>query len=68
MVSSHSYHNKLGGHGATMGIIGNGVEIQLNALRLRGIGISPSRALDMSRNPLLTISYLLRDEYKRFEV
>ena len=42
------------------GIMGGGEQILLSAVRLCGMGVPPSEALDMSGSPHLTIGYLLR--------
>ena len=41
-------------------ITGWGEKTPLSAVRLCGIGVPPSEALDMSGSPHLTIGYLLR--------
>ena len=42
------------------GITSGGEEIPLSVIRLCGMGIPPSEALDMSESLHLTIGYLLR--------
>ena len=42
------------------GVTGGGEETSLSAVRLCGMGVPPSEALDMSGSPHLTIGYLLR--------
>ena len=42
--------------------MGGGEEIPLSIIRLCGMRVPPSGALDMSGSPYLTIDYLLRDE------
>ena len=42
------------------GVTGGGDETPLSAVRLCGMEVPPSEALDMSGSPQLTIGYLLR--------
>ena len=49
------------------GITGGGEETPLSAVRLCGMGIPPSEALDMSGSLHLTIGYLLRIGYGDLE-
>ena len=44
------------------GVTGSGKETPLSAVRLCGMGVPPSEALDMSGSPHLTIGYLLKIE------
>ena len=49
------------------GITGGGEEIPLSAVKPCGMGVPPSKALDMSGSPHLTIGYLLRIGYGDLE-
>ena len=49
------------------GVTGGGEETPLSAVRLHGMEVPPSEALDMSGSPHLTIGYLLRIGYKDLE-
>jgi len=50
-----------------MWVMGGGEETPLSAVRPRGMGVPPSRALDISGSPHLTIGYLLRGESRMHE-
>ena len=67
MVALGQHRGDLDGHGAIMGIMYSGRGTPLSAVRLCGMGVIPRKALDMCRNPHLTISYLLRDEQGNLE-
>ena len=56
------HHNDLDGHGAIVGVIHDGSETPLSAVRPCRMGITPRKALDMYGSLHLTISYLLRVE------
>ena len=62
MVALSQHHGDLDGHGAIMEVMHGGSGTPLSAVRLFGMGVTPSKALDMYRSPHLTISYLLKDE------
>ena len=50
----------LGDSRGTVGVVGGGEETPPSAVRPSGVGVPPSRALDMRGSPHLTIGYLLR--------
>ena len=54
MVFFHRHHGNLDGHGSGRGTL-------LSVVRLCGMNVTPSMALDMCRNLHLTIPYLLKD-------
>ena len=62
LVVSHCWcRDHLDGLGATLWVMGGGEEIPPSAVRPRGKGVPPSRALDISGSPYLTIGYLLME-------
>ena len=48
--------------------MGGGEETPLSAVRLYGMRVPPSEAIDISRSPHLIIAYLLRGECGGFGV
>ena len=62
MVALGQHRGDLADHGAIMGVVHDGGETPLSAVRLCGMGVTPRKALDMYGSPHLTISYLLRGE------
>ena len=50
-----------------MGVIHGNGETPLSAVRLRGMGVTPRKALDMYGSLHLTISYLLKSEQRDLE-
>ena len=67
MVSLHRHCNDSNGQGTIIEIIGGGEKTPLNTIRLFGMEVPPSGALNMSRSPYLTIGYLLIDVLKDLE-
>ena len=62
MVALDQHYGDLNGHGVIMGVMHGGGGTPLSAVRPYGMGVTPSKALDMYESPYLTISYLLRGE------
>ena len=56
------------GQGPPWEVMDGGEEILLSGIRLYGMEVLPSKALDMSGSSYLTISYLLRNEIEGIEV
>ena len=50
-----------------MGVMGGNRETLLSVVRLCGMGVLPSEALDTSGNPPLTIGYLIKIECGNLE-
>jgi hypothetical protein len=67
VVSHRRRRDHLGGLGATLWVMGGGEETPPSAVRPRGKGVPPSRALDISGSPHLTIGYLLMGESRVHE-
>ena len=67
MVPLDQYRGDLDGHVAIMGVMYGGGEILLSAVKPCRMDVTPKKALDMYRNPHLTIPYLLRDEHEDLE-
>ena len=68
MVFPYQHCGDLGGQGTTIRVTGGGEETPRSVIRLCGMGIPPSGALDMNRSLLVIIGYLLRGEYEGFRV
>ena len=51
----------------TIKILCGSEEMPLNAIRLCGMGVVPSRILNMSESLYITINYSLRDKYEDLE-
>ena len=57
------YHGDLDSHGIIMEVTHGGGRILLSTIRLCGMDIIPSMALDMYKSLHLTILYLLKTPY-----
>ena len=66
-MALRQHRGDLDGHGAIMGVMHVGDEIPLSVVRPCGMGVTPTKALDMYGSLYLTIFYLLRDEQGDFE-
>ena len=62
MVALGQHRCDLDGHGAIMEVMHGGNGTPLNAVKSCGMGVTPSKALDMYGSLHLTIPYLLRGE------
>ena len=62
VVALGQQRGNLDSHGAIMGVMHDGNERLLSAVRLYGMGVTLRKALDMYESSHLSISYLLRDE------
>ena len=62
IVCLYWYHDDPKGQSSTIKITNGGEETPLSVIRLCGMEIPPSRALDMSGSPYLIIGYLQRDK------
>ena len=54
MAALGQYRGDLDGHGTIIGVIHGDNGTQLSAVRPCGMGVTPSKALDMYRSPHLT--------------
>ena len=62
MVALNQDRGDLDGHGAIMEVMHGGSGTPLSMARLRGMGITPKKTLDMYGSSYLIILYLLRSE------
>ena len=62
MVALGQHHSDLDGHEAIIGFMHGGGGTLLSAVRPCGMGVTPSKALNMYGSPYLIIPYLQRDE------
>ena len=60
MVFLCQHYANLSGQGMTIGIMGGDEETLFSMIRVCGMGVPPTRALNMSERPHLTIDYLLQ--------
>ena len=67
MVALNQHYGELDGHGAIMGVMHGRSGTPPSAVRLCGMDITPSKALDMYRSLHLIIPYLLRNEQRDLE-
>ena len=67
MVALGQYRGGLDGHGAIMEVIHDGGGTPLSTVRPYGMGVIPSKALDMYGSPHLMIPYLLKGEQGNLE-
>ena len=67
-MALRQHRGDLGDHGAIIEVMHGGGETPLSAVRPCGMGVTPTKALDMYGSPHLTILYLLRGEQGDLEV
>ena len=67
MVTLSQYRSDLDGHGAIMEVMRDGSGIPLSVVRLCGMGVTLSKALDIYGSLHLIILYLLKDEQRDLE-
>ena len=67
MVALSQHRGDLDSYGIIMEVMYGGGGTSLSAVKPCGMGITPSKALNMYGSPYLTISYLLRDEQRNLE-